>query len=145
MTFWTNLVLFPLVFLPAIALVGMVWEGIAGAPSPTWRVGWNPLLWLLWTAPWHLPLIGLVPVLHLLARVLARPRAARRPVRLLLVIASPVLATLGLLAVYGRGNVRLDVLLPVALAGLAYGAVLRIPAAPAPPGDLDRPPGVAPH
>jgi hypothetical protein len=126
MTFLKNLGLFFVVFLPVIAITGMIAEGIAGPASPTWRVGWNPLLWLVWTAPWHAPVVVAVPLLHILGRRLAR-RGSRSAARRTLLVASPLTCAVVMLGVYGPDNAGAGTLLPILLAGLAYGAVLRIP------------------
>ena len=129
MTLIANLGLFVAVFLPVVALVAMGLEGLLGPASPEWRVGWNPLLWLLWTAPWHVWLILLVPLLHWVGRAMAAARG-RHTARATLLTAAPLLFAVAMRGFYGPGNGGMDVLLPVLIAGLAFGAVARIPGAP---------------
>ncbi len=131
MPFLKNLGLFLVVFLPLVALVSMVMEGVLGdrvATSPEWRVGWNPIMWLIMTAPWLIPTVLVVPALHFLGRGL-RKRIPQGRVRGIMVIASPVLLSVAVLVLWGPHNFQLDFALPVVLSGLVYGAVFRIPAA----------------
>ena len=130
MTFLRNLGLFFVVFLSLVALVSMVMEGVLGdrvATSPEWRVGWNPIMWLIVTSPWLIPTVLVVPVLHFLARGL-RKRMPLGNVRRIMLVASPVLFLVAVLALWGPSNLQLDFALPVVLSGLAYGALFRIPA-----------------
>ena len=131
MTFLRNRGLFFVVFLPLVALVSMVMEGVLGdlvAKAPEWHVGWNPIMWFIVTAPWLIPTVVVVPVLHFLGRGL-RKRISPGRVRGIMVIASPVLLSVAVLVLWGPHNFQLDFGLPVVLSGLVYGAVLRIPGA----------------
>jgi len=126
-----NLGLFLVAFLPAAAVASMLMEGLLGdrAPaSPQWHAGWNPVLWLIMTAPWLLPTAVVVPALHLLGWVLVR----RRPHwngRLTVALASPVLFAVAILGLWGPGNFRVGFVLPVAVSAVVYGLVFRIPSA----------------
>ncbi|MCB1162934.1 hypothetical protein KDL67_09645, partial [bacterium] len=56
--------------------------------------------------------------------------------RATLLAAAPLLFAVAMRGFYGPGNGGMDVLLPVLIAGLAYGAVARLPRSgqrPAPP------------
>jgi len=128
MSLLINLGLFLVVFLPAAALASMVLAGVLGdrvATSPDWDVGWNPILWLVMTMPWLLPTVAVVPVLHFLGKGIAG-RRSRSAARRALPVLSPVLYVLAVLVLWGPGNFRLEFVLPVALAGVLYGAVQRI-------------------
>lgn len=124
-----NVGLFFVVFLPAAAIAGMLVEAWLVEPAPGWEVGWNPVLALVLTAPWLAPAVLVVPLLHWLAAALAA-RFSRRTARAALLGASPALflATVGVL--WGPQNFRLELGLPVAAAGLAFGGVLRIATRP---------------
>ena len=129
MTFWRNIGLFFVLFLPAVALVSMVLTGVLGESvqtSPDWDIGWNPILWLIMTAPWLLPTILAVPLLHLLGKGVAK--GFSRPLaRRILLGASPVLFMVCVLIEWGPDNFTLEFVLPVAVSGLLYGGLLRIP------------------
>lgn len=132
MALLVNVVLFFLGFLPAVALVSMFLAGIFGermGASPDWEIGWNPILWLIMTAPWLLPAVFLVPVLHLLGKHAAK-RLSRQSARQIVVVASPTLFVLTTLGLWGLENFQWGFMTPVAVAGLLYGAVLRIPSDP---------------
>lgn len=124
-----NMALFFLVFLPTVALASMTLAGFLGdhfQSSPQWNAGWNPLLWLIITAPWLLPTVIVVPLLHFLAKGLMR-RSPRVVVRRVLLVASPALFIAAVLALWGPGNFRLDFVLPVAVSGVFYGVLQRLP------------------
>ena len=128
MTLLKNLGLSLLVFLPLVAVVSMVVAGVLGDRAPTapeWRVGWNPILWLIMTAPWLLPTVLVVPLLHFLGRGLGK-RFSVGLVRGLVVAASPILFLLAVLALWGPGNFDVGFVLPVFVSALVYGSVLRI-------------------
>jgi hypothetical protein len=131
MTFLKNLILFFVVYLPAVAIVSMLMELIPSvhARTPdTWDVGWNPIVWLLLSAPWQLPSVILVPLLHFLGWAFAA-RSSRSRARRAAVVASPILFLAAWLVLYGPENSNVESVVPVVLAGLLYGAVLRIPGA----------------
>jgi hypothetical protein len=94
--------------------------------APEWKVGWNPLMWLVFTLPWLLPTVLLVPILHLLARLMVR-RHSGSGARAFLIVASPILFVVAVLALWGFHNLEPGFLGPVAVAGLVYGAVFRVP------------------
>ena len=122
-----NLALHLGVFLPVAVLGCMGVSHLTGTPpSPDWDAGWNPLLWLAFTAPWLLPTLALAPVLYLLVRALIRwqPRWNARP---LAVLSAPVLFASTWLGLWGRDNFTLDLVLPVVVGAVAYGLVLRLP------------------
>ncbi len=124
-----NLGLFFIVFLPAVALASMLLAGLPGARaavSPEWRIGWNPVPWLIMTAPWLLPTILLVPALHLLGKWLVRKRS-RGNARLVIALASSVLFPAAALALWGPSNLRVDFVLPIVISALGYGLVFRLP------------------
>jgi len=124
-----NVGLFLIVFLPAAALASMLMAGLLRGrlpTSPQWDAGWNPVLWLIMTAPWLLPTVAVVPVLHLLGWVLAR----RRPHwsgKLTVALASPTLFSAAALGLWGPENFRVDLVAPVVAAGVVYGLVFRLP------------------
>ena len=126
-----NLSLFLIVFLPAAAVASMLMAGLLGdrvPASPQWHVGWNPVLWLIMTAPWLLPTVVVIPALHLLGWVLVR----RRPHwngRLIIAFASPLLFSAAILGLWGPGNFRVEFVLPVVVSAVVYGLVFRIPLA----------------
>jgi len=129
MTFLKNLLLFFLVFLPAVALLCMVLEFVLAdraGTSSEWRVGWNPLMWLILTVPWLLPTVLLVPILHFLARLMGR-RHSVSGARAFLIVASPILFVVAVLGLWGVQNLEPGFLGPVAVAGLVYGSVIRVP------------------
>jgi hypothetical protein len=124
-----NLGLFLVVFLPCVALVSMVLAAVLGdrvPSSPQWQAGWNPLLWLIMTAPWLLPTAFVVPLLHMLARTLRR-RLPSMQARLTFVAASTLLFLLAVLALWGVANLTVSFALPVVVSAAAYGFVFRIP------------------
>ena len=131
MTFLKNLLLFFLVFLTVVALSCMVLEFVLGdraGTSPEWKVGWNPLMWLILTLPWLLPTVLLVPVLHILAKVMAR-RHSPSGARAFLIVATPILFVVAVLGLWGFQNLEPGFLGPVAVAGLVYGTVFQVPGA----------------
>ena len=124
-----NMALFFLGFLPAVAVASMTLAGVFGdhiESSPQWKVGWNPFVWLIMTAPWLLPTAVVVPLLHFLGKGVLR-RFSRVVARRVLLGASPALFMVAVLALWGPGNFRLDFVLPVAVSGVLYGALQRIP------------------
>lgn len=128
MTLLKNLGLFLLVFLPLVALVSMVLAGVMGDPADVadeWYVGWSPILWFIMTAPWLLPTVLVVPILHFLGRALAK-RTSPRSARSVVLVASPVLFLLAVLGLWGPHNLEIDFVFPVLAAAFVYGAVLRI-------------------
>lgn len=129
MSFLKNIGLFVLVFFPTIALASMGLQAIVGweRVAPEWRVGWNPIIWIILTAPWHVPTILIVPILHVLTWR-TRRRWSVREVRRILLVASPILALAVPLLLYGGTCFQLETWLPVVLGGLLYGALMRIPA-----------------
>jgi hypothetical protein len=126
-----NLALFLFGFLPTAAVVSMVLAPVLEDPAetaPEWRLGWNPFLWWIMTAPWLLPAILAVPALHFLGKWSAS-RFSRSRARRLLLGAAPALFLVIILVLWGPENFRLSFVLPVAISGFLYGAVQRIPAA----------------
>lgn len=129
MGFVKNLGLFLIVFLPVAALASMVMANLPGGrvpSSPQWDIGWNPVLWFIMTAPWLLPTVVVVPVLHMLGLFLV----GRRPhwnLRLAVAIASPALFSAAVLGLWGPDNFRVDLVLPVVVSAVVYGLVFRIP------------------
>ena len=122
-----NLALYLGVFLPVAVLTGMVVSHVTGTPpSPDWDAGWNPLLWLVFTAPWLLPTIALVPVLYLSVRALIRWQP-RWNARLLAVLVSPALFASTWLGLWGADNFTFDLVAPVIVAAVVFGLVLRLP------------------
>ena len=129
MGFVKNLGLFLIVFLPAAALASMVMSGLLGnrvPSSPEWDIGWNPVLWLIMTAPWLLPTVVVVPLLHLLGLSLGGRRPNWNP-RLAIALASPILFSAAVFAVWGTDNFRVDFVLPVVVSAVVYGLVFRVP------------------
>jgi uncharacterized membrane protein len=141
--FLKNITLFFFGFLPLAAVVNMVLAGVLGDrvhTSPDWKIGWNPILWFIMTAPWLVPTVVIVPVLYFLAREISR-RHSRTTARRALLGASPALFLLAVLLLYGPDNFQWDLILPVGLAGLLFGAMQRIPdypCAPRPPSPPEK-------
>jgi hypothetical protein len=84
------------------------------------------------TAPWLVPTVVIVPLLYILAKVIVR-RFSRPVARGFLLGASPALILLAVLILYGPDNFSWDFILPVAVAGLLYGAMQWIPDYPSAP------------
>jgi hypothetical protein len=85
-------------------------------------------MWLILIVPWLLPTVVLVPILHVLAKLMGR-RHSPSGARAFLIVASPVLFVVAVLGLWGFQNLEPGFLGPVAVAGLAYGAVFRVPGA----------------
>ena len=129
MEFLRNLILFFVGFLPLVAIVSMVLAAVLGdrVVSPAgWSIGWNPVLWFIVTAPWLLPTVVIVPVLHFLGKG-AASRFSRPVVRAFLLGASPTLFMLAVLVLWGPENFRWEFVLPVATSGVLYGALQQVP------------------
>jgi hypothetical protein len=128
MTLLKNILFFFVVYLPALALASMFMQLIPAVVQRTpseWELGWNPILWLITTAPWQIPNVVFVPVLHLLAGRAGRrhaPGTARRVV----VPAAAAMFLLGNLALWRLDNMA-ELAVPVAVAGVVYGVVFRVP------------------
>ena len=58
-----NLGLFLVVFLPVVALASMALGVLFPDEdlAPEWKLGWNPVLWFVMTAPWVTPAMVAVP------------------------------------------------------------------------------------
>jgi hypothetical protein len=127
-----NIVLFFIGFLPAVAVVSMVVAAVFrdGAESSSdLSVGWNPLLALIVTAPWLIPTVLVVPLLHILGSCAAN-RFSLPKARGVLLGASPAAFTVAVLILWGPQNFRLEFVLPVVISGVLYGALQKIPAEP---------------
>ena len=129
MNFLRNLALFFLGFLPLVAILSMVLSYLMADRIPSsaeWDLGWNPVLWFIVTAPWLLPTVLLVPVLHFLGKAAVR-RFARPFARVILMMSSVILFMAALLILWGWENFQWDFVLPVVTAAWLYGALLRLP------------------
>jgi hypothetical protein len=93
-----------------------------------WDMGWNPVLWLIATAPWQIPIVVFVPLLHLLAGRVERRHAAGTA-RRVVVPAAAAMFLLGNVALWRLDNMT-ELAVPVLVAGAVYGAVFRVPGRP---------------
>ncbi len=124
-----NIGLFFIGFLPAMSIITMVLSatfGDSAVSSTGWDIGWNPILAFIVNAPWQVPALVAVPLLHFLGKFLAqkysRPRA-----RVFLLGLAPTFFLLVNLGIWGPSNFKWELILPVAGAGVLYGALQRIP------------------
>lgn len=124
-----NIGLFFIGFLPAVAIVSMVVTAVVGddaGSSSDLSAGWNPILALIITAPWLIPTVLVVPILHVLGWCAAN-RFSLPMARGILLAVSPALFMVAVLVLWGPQNSRLEFILPVVISGAFYGALQRIP------------------
>ncbi len=124
-----NIGLFFIGFLPAVAILSMIVAAVSGdgaESSSDLSVGWNPVLALIITAPWLIPTVVVVPLLHILGSSVAN-RFSLPVARGVLLGVSPAVFMLAVLILWGPQNFRLEFALPVAISGVFYAALQRIP------------------
>ncbi|MBT3979981.1 MAG: hypothetical protein HOE90_01435 [Bacteriovoracaceae bacterium] len=120
----TNILLFPVTIFPVVALVGFIQEGVFGDLSST-EPGFNPILWLIYTAPWVSPAVILSPIIHIVVQSISK-RSFLTVARLSAVILSPLLFSLAMLVLWGVRNFTVDSIFPIVIAGFVYGGIFRI-------------------
>jgi hypothetical protein len=120
--------LFFVVFLPATTVANMTLGVLfpQEAAAPEWKLGWNPVLWLVMTAPWVTVAVVAVPVLHFVGAIAAR-RTSSRNARTVVVAVAPVLFLAVLVGLWGASYLTVELGAPVCFGAVVYGIVFRMP------------------